>query len=223
MDFFFLILIILLLGSILVSSIWNVLLFRRIKKEISLHQKITDKENYIEMKYKIQFFTSIFAIFIFIIGFFGYNSKENFKKEIQNEIQTKISDFKLSFDSLNTKKDSLIFDFISINDTVKKIKKDVNMISTKNILKPEIYIVKNIPIKSGDKSQIFYFKNMLTITNDKIPKLKKRPVISIGSPEGTIPSIKNITEDYIEFNGTVYYGDKREFYYLDLWIAIYNK
>lgn len=224
MEQLFKILILIILLSILASSVWNIILFRRIRKEIKTHNGISDIENYLEIKYRIQFLTTIFAIIIFVAGFFGFNSIKGFEDKIQKEIDAKFSKFTTSFDSLTIKKDSLSYDYSAISTTVKGIKDKIIWIYSKNILKPEIFIVKNIPVKPKFESQKVYYRNMLTITNEKLPKFINRPVVSISSPSGTIPIINKLTNEYIEFYGTAMTtGEAVELYYVDLWIVTYDK
>ena len=61
---------------------------------------------------------------------------------------------------------------------------------------------------------------METITGEKLPTFQHSPVVSFSSSVGTIPTIKKITKEYIQIDGTtVSYGDE---YKIDLWIVDYN-
>lgn len=204
---------------VLGATIWNILLFSKIKKKLEVNENIENKENYFELKYKIQLITTIFSIVLFTISFFGYNSINSFNQELDNKINLKVNSYKSTFDSLNSRKNSLITTVNYLDSIITQTNFKVDKLLSKNILKPDIFIVRNISVEGNPKHQVFYFKNMKTITNEKLPVFKIPPTINISAPNGSVPIVNKITNDYIEFGGLMFGGNNIP---VDLWIVDYN-
>lgn len=211
---------------ILVFVIMSYLSLRKIKNQTNVTSIGDDR--YYELKYKLQFISSVGVIIIAVAGFFGLDKYENFVREFKTktdslDIKLKEYDKKISLlDSNITKYDSKISAYdnfiekmdlskikfteamIASNKGLSQLKDTINIIKKRNVLDKSFYVIDNLQIKNHKFNQNeyspkkYYFKDMTTIIGDKLPEFEKTPVIFVIPQSGAKISIKEISKNYIE-------------------------
>jgi hypothetical protein len=211
-------------------SIWNIVLFYTLKKSIRIGRKIEDKDLYFELKYRIQLITTVFAIILAVITFYGYSTIDKFDDKISKEIKIEFGKHDSLYNILDVKKDRIVQDYAgilkeisSLKLTLDKNKKDIGNLqdiykdlSNKDILKNNIFIVKDLFLIAGSGEKKFYFKDILTVNNKPLPKFTSSPSISIVSTNGALIDIKKITKEYFVLDCSMASEDKS---YFDIWIV----
>lgn len=207
---------------ILVFSIMSVISLWKIKKQSHLSFDFGN-ERYYELKYKIQYITSVGIVVIGVGAFFGYDKYEKFverfdKKADSLEIKIKTYDAIISEMDKNLKTyDNKIYAYDSFikrlekssnivwsdlknsNQSLLQLKDTIENIKKRNILEKSFYIVsglkKSMNIWSGER---YYFKDLTTIIGDKLPPFDKNPFIIIVPEDGVDYKIVKVTKDYID-------------------------
>jgi len=178
---------------ILAISAWNAFSLGSIKKDLKNSDKYS--KEYIDIKYKLQLITMIGSIIVFIIVFYGYNSKNLIEETINKIVDEKMPKKELE---MNDRFDSTLNSYIlRIKSTEEKIRK----IENKEIINAEIYIVKNQKIfseKYRSNGKKIYYKDLKTITGKFLPKFKTEPVINIIPTNGMEYEIINRSRDFFE-------------------------
>lgn len=189
-------------------------------------------ERYYELKYKLQFISSIGVIIIGVCGFFGYDKMDNFIEEFEkkndslnykfikfNEKLAIIDSTVQSYDSKITKynhflkkldfsKNKISKDILSSNQQLRSLTDTIDIIKKRNILDKSFYVIDNLQIESnGTAPKKFYFKDMVTILGDKLPEFDKKPVLFVIPQTGVdlIPS--KLTTEYVEITYGNYYTE----------------
>ncbi len=196
---------VIILFALLVVSAWNGYTLLQIKKIHKEGEKTTPEERYYELKFKIQFLVAMFTVFAAIVGLYGYNTLEDVKQKLTNELNDSIDSLKQRLETtatiLNTK-DSIVRilenDLAALSENVPKLKKGFNQIeflerriqtiNGKNILKQNYYIVTSLSFATNDltKPVKIYFKDLATNLGDKLPSFTRPPLI-ITVPDESIP------------------------------------
>jgi hypothetical protein len=208
---------------------------RKLRNQHNTTTPISD-DRYYELKYKLQFITSVGIIIIGVCGFLGYDKFENFVKDFDKktdslniklgEYDTKISlmdsnivkyDNKIAaysniLDKLDLSKIKFSKAMVTSNKELLNLKDTIDVIKKRNILDKSFYVIDNLKVKNGsylknkDESQKFYFKNMYTIIGDKVPEFDKSPVIFVIPQSTANISIISVTKDYVEVSFSTYMG-----------------
>jgi hypothetical protein len=182
----FIIIIIILLVAILVSSMYNILIFRR--REKTLNNTDLDSSKYFELKYRIEYLTTIVPIVIVFLGIMGYREVDSIEKGINSKIDEKV---KPKLDSLDKQiaflqnrqqnvKSGLDTSFQSLSDfktSFQELQKKMTGIEGKDIIRQNIYIVRNLKTKRNGDFEQYNFKEITTITGNKLPDFKTIPTI----------------------------------------------
>lgn len=215
-----------LLIALIAFSVWNLFTLKDIKKHNRSNQVISD-ERYFELKYKLEYITTITVVVVGVGAFFGYQWFDGIKKDAEKNLVEKTTLFESKYDSIKCKlkqtDDSLrkyqkmmagneyyfkkfqvsqknISD--SINRSAKElfsISKRIKIINEKNIIKSDFYIVDNLQINlkyDADYRYKFYYKDLVTITGDKLPVFNKTPFLSINPENGIQVFITELNKDY---------------------------
>lgn len=204
-------------------AIWQVRLLWLTWKKINSNVSVTDNEKYFELKYHLQYITTIFPIALAILGIFGYNKIEDLPTKIKADITTKIQP---TLDSLKKSRDSLEFQYNQLSPYVKQLQdlalntdttltktskgaKDlsiqvallqlqINSINSKDIIKQPIYIVRDLIYRTGNFEltwATYYYKNMKTISGESLPSFTKPPLIYTYSDRGIQMEVCNVTTE----------------------------
>jgi hypothetical protein len=232
-------LIIILLLLIAVLTIWNILLFRKIKSHLEIKDKIAENSVYFDLKYRLNLITSIAAIVITVITFFGYNQFNNIERDLGDQFNSKFEKYESFFSSLNSQKDSLINNYNSltqkstimnntINDSENKIKNvsaKIDIIS-QDILTNNLFIVKNIffnlkEFKLGREiiKKRYYYKDLLTLENNSLPIFTTPPSLNIIPTNGAVFSLIDNTTDYFDVE---LQSSNEDSLYFEVWIIVKN-
>lgn len=201
-------------------SVWNLLTLYNLKKYNRSEQKIKN-DRYYELKYKTDYITTVVVV-MGIGAFFGYNWFEEIKDQAADNLREKTASFDGQYESLNRKLknsdtlastytdklNNLFTDYDNISKKLNKLFKDYETISEKQIIKYDFYIVDNLkfPIEfNHDTAYRFYYKNLKSITGDKLPEFKKPPVLFIVPENNVVYDIREIHKEYVElsFSSTV--------------------
>ncbi len=229
------ILIIILIGSLIILTLWNILTIRSYKNKMTSESQLNDGK-YFELKYKMEFMIAVFSIIIAFVGFLGYRSFDKIKNEITDNIQKDIAP--ITFDLKKAKIDvtridstlkqsSSIYtnlysnlsrlenkissrsnDFDNLNEKIKNI-------SDRNILKRNFYIIDNLKFnwkesKDWLKDMTYYYKDLTTNIGDKLPVFTKPPIIIITPTSQTDIIIYQVTNEYVKFLPGATYDDEAD-------------
>jgi hypothetical protein len=220
---------------------------RKIKNQTNV-SKIGD-DRYYELKYKLQFISSVGVIVIAVAGFFGFDKYENFVEEFKsktdsldiklNEYDKKISvldstiskyDNKISvydnfFKKLDVSKVKFSKAIIASNKGLLQLKDTINVIKKRNILDKSFYVIDNLQVNNalipnnGDEISRFYFKDLYTIIGDKLPEFEKPPVIFVIPQSTANIVIVSSTKEYVEVAFSSYVGKEQKTFAFGLLIA----
>ncbi|NTW31785.1 MAG: hypothetical protein HGB12_04040 [Bacteroidetes bacterium] len=212
--------IVIILSILLIFAGWNFFSTNRLIKNIKSNIKEENNDSrYFELKYRIEFIVAIFSVIIVVIGFLGYNTFENAKKEIHKSIIDKNDSlFKIlskneiklgKFDSgivklegKNAKIDSGLLKYDSkaksLNNSMLNLKNLIEVINSKNILKQNYYIVNSLSINLYNNIKKIYFNDLITDMGDKLPIFTSPPII-LPIPEiNWQVQVNSIKKDYFE-------------------------
>ena len=198
------ILIIAFLIATIIFNVWNSLNLYSLKKRPIRNDQLNDSK-YWELKYKIQFLVSAFSAIVVIAAFLGYNTIDNIRDSLSNEINQKLDSTKTAVIMLSEKQkeidekvsntgsqilkyQDIILGLSNKQATVKEsiklsandlenLKGKITEINSKNILQQNIFIVDTIQ---------FDIPNM---GSDFSKTLKFSELITISGDR--IPSLKN--------------------------------
>jgi len=211
---------------ILVFVIMSYLSLRKIKNQTNI-SNISD-DRYYELKYKLQFISSVGVIIIAVAGFFGLDKYENFIDEFKSKtdsLDIKLNEYdkKISLlDSNITKYDSKISAYdnflykmdlskvkftktmLASSQGLAQLKDTIDIIKKRNVLDKSFYVIDNLKIKNalipnnGNGYVRYYFKDLSTIIGDKIPEFDKPPVVFVIPQSGVMLNISSLTNEYFE-------------------------
>lgn len=199
---------------------------RKIRNQSNISGMNDDR--YYELKYKLQFISSVGVIVIAVAGFFGLDKYENFVNEFKiktDSLDIKLSDYdkKISLlDSTISKYDNKISAYdnylkkldlskisfsksmIASNKGLLQLKDTIDIIKKRNILDKSFYVIDNLKIKNalipnnGSGYVRYYFKDLSTIIGDKVPEFDKPPVVFVIPQSGVMLNIYSLTNEYFE-------------------------
>lgn len=197
-------------------------------------------DRYYELKYKLQFITSVGVIIVAVAGFFGVDKFENFvttynKKTDSLDVRLKTYNKKISkLDSIISTYDSKIKDYddfvrnvdwsktkfsqdiINSNKGLLNLNNKIDAIKKRNILDKSFYVVDNLVVKNalipenGNGITRFYFKDLTTIIGDKVPEFDKPPVTFVIPQSSSFIYIWSLTTEYFEVSFTGYNRDENK-------------
>lgn len=221
-----------LLLVICVFSIMSFFSLRKLKKQQYSNTNFTD-DRYYELKYKLQFISSVGIIIIGVCGFLGYDTFDRFVYKFEKQTDSlnlkiqeydkkisaidtvikkydgKIQAYNKVLKNLDASKNRLSGNMFSSNQQLASLVDTIDIIKKRNILDKSFYVIDNLIKKNDDKVERFYFKDMSTIIGDKLPNFNEKPVLFIIPQSGAQIMTKTITTEYIEvgFSG---YGSFEE-------------
>jgi hypothetical protein len=207
-------LLIILIFALVIFNVWNLLSLKELKKYNRSYRELKD-DRYYELKYKIEYITTIVVVVIGVGTFFGYKFFEEFKKNATNNLNTVTKNYEIKLDSIGKIIDSKKFvlnDYSKMQDSIDKRVKNsdnllsiltdrINVISNKNIVKQDFYIVDKLKFLIGIKGgATFYFKDLLTLSGDKLPTFNKPPFLVVVPENSVEISILRIEKDYFKID-----------------------
>ena len=155
---------------ILVFVFMSYLSLRKIKNQTNISS--IEDDRYYELKYKLQFISSVGVIVIAVAGFFGLDKYENFVKEFKSKTDsldvklneynkkislldsniikydTKINAYDNSLKKLDLSKIQFSKAMIASNRGLLQLKDSIDIIKKRNILDKSFYIIDNIKVKN---------------------------------------------------------------------------
>ncbi|HEY6503256.1 MAG TPA: hypothetical protein VIZ28_04715 [Chitinophagaceae bacterium] len=94
---------IILVAIILIGfNVWNTLNLRSISKRPLRNDNLNDSK-YWELKYKMQYMITVFAVILFVAGYFGITTLNNAKDSVRREFQLSMDSMSLKVDSFKSK------------------------------------------------------------------------------------------------------------------------
>lgn len=216
-----------LLLVITVFSIMSFASLRKISKQHNSDSNIPD-DRYYELKYKLQFISTVGVIIIGVGGFFGYDKYDKFIEKFEGKNDTlsvKLKDFDKrissmdsvmksydgkidAYDSfltrLNKNKNSLSADVTKTNKQLASLTDTISIIQKRNILDKSFYVIDGLKLINNSTIQRFYFKDLNTIIGDKLPIFEKKPVLFLIPQGGATIIIKTVTTEYVEIGVSGY-------------------
>lgn len=233
------IILVLLVITQIVFSIWNYFSLNYLKKKTFYANEQLNDAKYYELKSKHEFVIATISIVTTALVFLGYNSiqgmqdklKADYDKKVESatakltSAEIKVNDLSNGIDGKFQQVDTSFKRYSNyllklemsqaiINDQAEKTKNNlnnaqarINEINSKNIFKQNLYIVENLQfdIKVIDDStesndwKRFYFKDLRTISGDRLPEFRKPPfIVSALSNVGSTAAIQHITKEYFD-------------------------
>ena len=220
---------------LLIISVFSAMSFfslRKLKNQNNSLENFTD-DRYYELKYKLQFISSVGVIIIGVCGFLGYDSMNKFVSKYEDKtdsLNIKIKDYDSRISRINSELEINDTKIIAYSNFIKRINKSknqfsssllasnkqlnsltdtINIIKKRNILDKSFYVIDNLfyAEKLDEKENMpkkYYFKDLSTILGDRLPIFDKKPIIFIIPQSGAEIIIKNVTTEYVEVGlGTV--------------------
>lgn len=211
---------------ILVFVIMSYISLRNIRNQTNASGIGDDR--YYELKYKLQFISSVGVIIIGVAGFFGVDKYDSFVAKFKTKTDsldiklkeydakiyaldstisnydTKVSSYDNIFKNLDASKVKFTKGMIASNKGLLELKDTINNIKKRNILDKSFYVVDNLKIKNalipnnGNGITRFYFKDLTTIIGDKLPEFEKSPVTFVIPQSAVMLNIYSLTNEYFE-------------------------
>lgn len=127
-------------------------------------------------------------------------------------------------EKINKNKQS-VFDY---EVSIKELNRQITTLQNKNIIKQELYIVKDLIYPSSDnwQAEYFEFKKMKTVDNQLLPEFKEPPIIIPFSNNGIIYTVSEVTSKsfYIAATGNGgRTGELPKVYPFSLFISVITK
>ena len=204
-------------------------------------------EKYFELKYNINLLKSISAILIFVVGFLGYSSYNNFKAEFTDDLNeativqrkqldsltTNIKIIKTSLSEMDSLKDRLKQNITDYDSKMMLLNNKVSSINNTLKYNPRIFVVNGIKypistINSGykDDQVKIYFKELSNSFGEKLPLFKKAPLVNVEGHRLDL-HVLEVTNEYFRVSEWSYSMDdeidgKRGYFTFDIWIASFD-
>jgi len=213
--------------AFIVFSVWDAVNLRYLIKRPMRSDALNDK-NYWELKYKMQYMITVFAVIVAVLTFLGYNSITNIRDDIKKEMASQLDSTRRELDSMDQMQKSIGFR-LATNDSVlsvaqnailglsdreqylkssmnlrstdlEKLKGRITEINEKNIIQQNVYIVENVEYTYDEYWDFkkYYFNKLVTNTGQPLPSFKKPPFIFAVSNQGLTFSIKSVTSESFE-------------------------
>ncbi|MFD1602995.1 hypothetical protein ACFSJW_07165 [Flavobacterium artemisiae] len=194
-------------------------------------------DRYYELKYKLQYVSSVGVIVIAVAGFFGLDKYENFVAQFKGKTDSldlklkeydkklslldssilmydsKISSYDKSLAKLDLGKVKFSKAMIASNKGLLQLKDTIDVIKKRNILDKSFYVINNLQVNNpilpdnGKLISRYYFKDLYTIIGDKLPEFEKPPVIFVVPQSLSNVVIVSLTKEYAEFSSYNYAGN----------------
>jgi hypothetical protein len=184
-------------------GIWQLHLLFQIKKRASESSNF-DEAKYFELKYQLQYVISIFPVVLAILSVIGYQQTTSIKRQFDS--------LATSYNSLDSLRNKIKGGLNESDDSLHKYEKDIfslkasiNTINAKDIIRERIYIVPNLIFNLGEYTgewERFNFRNMVTISGEKLPIFTKPPLIFCFNDKGFATGICGLTTDGFELSIT---------------------
>lgn len=232
--------------SILILLIWDINILHRIYKLGKKGEAFVPDERYFELKYNINLLKGLATLLIFVVGFLGYGSYKDLSKKVGSDIneivtaqkdsisnlnkeiesfKSTIADFKESIDGVVFQKENVTKELASYQREFSKAKEKLESLDKAISQNTKLYIVENLECKFKgewpDNNFTFYFKNMTTVSDLKLPDFESPPYINI-QPKGIELEIIELNKEKIVLAcSTLIELDrsKEPFPSVNLWIA----
>ena len=211
---------------ITVFSGMSYLSLRKLKSQNNSSENFTD-DRYYELKYKLQFISSVGVIIIGVCAFLGYDSMNKFVSKYEDKtdsLNIKIKDYDNRITRINSEIENNDSKIIAYSNFIKRIEKSknkfsnallssnkqlnsltdtINIIKKRNILDKSFYVIDNLLFsekldEKGNPPKKYNFKDLITILGDRLPVFDKKPIVFIISQSGAEIIIKDVTTEYIE-------------------------
>jgi heme/copper-type cytochrome/quinol oxidase subunit 2 len=115
-------------------TVWNLISLKELKKYNRSKQEIKD-DRYYELKYRIEYITTIGLIIISIGAFFGYKWFEEIKKDASDNLKSETEKFEIKIKSLYSEMEYTDSTIKSYQDSVAYYKKSVgDIIDKQNVI-----------------------------------------------------------------------------------------
>lgn len=211
--------------SVLIFSIWNHLLLKRHLKNFLNNYRHTSSltdEKYFELKSKQEYIIATSTIIFAVISFIGFSSIKELKSQLHTQIESEIK----RIDTLKTSADSTSTTFVNLNikgktlqdsfrsalELVEVIKKRVSSISSKDVIRQNIFIIDpfvidQFPLLTNNKDKgyrLIKFNNLKTISGQALPKFSNAPSVICFSSTNSSVVIKDITNNGFKINPQAY-------------------
>lgn len=215
---------------LLVIAVFTVMSFfslKKLKNQTALNPILAD-EKYFELKYKLQFITSVGVVIIGVCGFLGYDKLDKFVDKFQNktdslDVKLKEYDEKIysidaiirNYDSkitaynrfikkIDISKNQISNNMLNSNKQLASLIDTIDIIKKRNILDKSFYVIDNLIKKNDTVIEKYYFKDLTTIIGDRLPNFNKKPVLFIIPQSGAQLVTKTVTSEYIEVGFSSY-------------------
>lgn len=226
MEYMFIILIVVVF-SVLVFTIWNIISLRELKS--SRNYKELNDPRYYELKYKMEFLVAVFSIIVSLVGLLGYNSIQNAKDEVKISLNKDLDSIQTNLSAIEktiNEKDSLVKNLIAktnyLNDDIStsasKVKvqnKELNLlrrrieiINDKNILKKNFYVISSIKYKNTGPPKAYSFKSLTTSNGDRLPEFKFPPVVIPANESSNLLEVIKVTTEEFTISSTGFSTDE---------------
>ena len=176
---------ILLVIVLLILSVWNHFIFRRLKS--AKENEIKDARFW-ELNYKMDYLIAVAAMGTAVLIFMGYESLQSAKEAAKSEIDKELSTIREDLIKAETTNQSLkllsdsIRDGVAISGTqinnqlkaLNELNRKIKLINSKNIVQQGFYVVRGLNLAPDHEakpgSNKIYFKNLITDKGDKLPE-----------------------------------------------------
>ena len=210
-------LVLLIIGfSVLIFSVWTFLLVKRHIRQFRnnfRHSSSLTDERYFELKSKQEYIIAASAILFAVISFLGFSSLKDIKSEINNQLSIE----KKRLEELNNSADSTHQNFYglqlkgkTLEDSVRSamflvsaLKSRIGLVLDKDVIRQNIFIID--PLKMGDFPHVkekgkedfrqVKFKDLFTISGEKLPLFKTPPSIICFSISNSSLLVSDVTTE----------------------------
>ena len=210
---------------LLVIAVFSVMSFFSLQKIKRQNRNETDfsDDRYYELKYKLQFISSVGVIIIGVCGFLGYDKYDKFVDQFDKKTDSlnlklnkyderigiidsammkyggKIVAYNKFLKAIEANKNKLNKSFGKTNEQLGALIDTIDNIKKRNILDKSFYVIDELKYQNHlEQTQRYYFKDMTTIIGDKLPIFGKKPVLFLIPQPGVDLIIKTFTNEYIE-------------------------
>jgi hypothetical protein len=202
--------------AVLIFSYWGFRLIQKHVKRFNNNHKFSQSlndEKYFELKARQDYIIASSAIVFAVLSFIGYTSIKDIKNEMNeqmtvetsrlNKLNSSANETLTSFQGIELKGKDLQDSMRSAMELVSILKSRVTQIFEKDVIKQNIFIVDPFKIsdfplvkkKEPDGYREIKFKELITISGQKLPMFKVPPSIMCFSIDGTTVFITDVTTE----------------------------
>lgn len=190
-------------------------------------------EKYFELKYSIQLYVIIFSLIIATASFLGINRYNEISKFIDKDIQSKVSSLDSALIRIDSslahiqgfiknfqiEKEALKTTLLKTGSDAKNIERNINILASKKVNTPNIYIIKDVKVNIKNDKQRFFYNDLRTYDGKYLPKFTKAPFVNIPSNYSIESEMIANTKDYFEISISGYTDDdKTNYNIIDIWL-----